>query len=323
MLVGKFGFISTTIFYFLVASFTYWILKIISASKNIYLVLFSSLFALYTAEASLRYIFRYPLTYSEKNDRGYVSFNSGTGILKDIEVAIYPTINHHFIEFDSGEVRTPSSVDGRPFAPETYNKVGLRGSVPHGKNIFLTIGDSFTEGIGTTSDSTYPVLLEKHLQNEWSQPEVLNAGVSGSDPFFQWLLFKKLEKQFAIKNVVFLLNTTDMSEVVTRGGLERFRPNGTVRYSPLPWWERLYGISFVSRLIIHNILGYNYNLMAENQQEKAYQLAAKKIGILFENKIIPYCKEHSINVVIAIHPLKDEVVTESSNYNLLEKNLKK
>ncbi len=52
-----------------------------------------------------------------------------------------------------------------------------------GKKLILTFGDSSTEGVGTTKDSTWQIFLEGNLNKALADKYfVANAGVSGYDP---------------------------------------------------------------------------------------------------------------------------------------------
>ena len=118
----------------------------------------------------------------------------------------------------------------------------------------LCLGDSYTEGVGAPYDSSYPKLLQSSLNNTGFNTQVYNAGIAGSDPFYAYQLFK--EKLFVAnpRYVFITFNSSDLTDFVYRGGLERFKPDGTVQCRTGPWYEPLYHYSYLFRLIINDIL---------------------------------------------------------------------
>ena len=55
----------------------------------------------------------------------------------------------------------------------------------------IVLGDSYAEGVGAHYDSTWPNFLSR-LLNENCQKnfEVINSGVSGSDPYYEYVLLR-------------------------------------------------------------------------------------------------------------------------------------
>ena len=113
------------------------------------------------------------------------------------------------------------------------NSLGLRGrEVSAAKKDstyrIIVFGDSFTEGFGAPGDSTYPSLLEKELNRTYTGTfEVINAGVIGSDPFYCYKLLVDRFLAYEADLVIFSINNSDITDYIFRGGLERFRADGT------------------------------------------------------------------------------------------------
>lgn len=291
--------------------------------RNAGLAALSVLLVLFCAEAYLRFVIKSRITYSEMHGQGYVSpyradladrwhlkFKEGRN-------------NIHTLEWRPYEVRDNTTMD---FAFPDYvcNELGLRGRLPvKGNKIVLAVGDSFTEGAGTPCDSTYPVLLEQRLQqydadNEWS---VINAGVSGNDPFFDWKMVQKLTARYQVSHIVFLLNTTDINDIQMRGGMERFVESGYLDYPDGPWWEPIYAISFVSRLFFHGFCGVQMNLMTNSEASMAKKRALSHLQRLFEDHVVPFSIERGIHVNVVCHPLANETPDPASDYGLLVQTL--
>lgn len=83
----------------------------------------------------------------------------------------------------------------------------------------MCLGDSFTECMGSTGDSTFEHLLA------WGNDslEVMNCGMAGSDPFFEYKLFEDKLLKYKPDDVFVFVNVSDIFDVMTRGGFERFR----------------------------------------------------------------------------------------------------
>jgi len=132
----------------------------------------------------------------------------------------------------------------------------------------LTLGDSFTEGVGADYPYSWPRVMEGSLNKAGIQTEVFNAGVSGSDI---WYLFRHLKNElFKLKPdlIIVALNNSDITDYTIRGGNERFEKDGGVTFRKQPWWRFLYRVSHLARAVI-KACGYNGLLMTE-REESAY-----------------------------------------------------
>ena len=56
---------------------------------------------------------------------------------------------------------------------------GEEASVPQYKGTFIAVGDSLTAGLGVAESEAWPALLEKKLQENGFNWQVINAGISG------------------------------------------------------------------------------------------------------------------------------------------------
>lgn len=131
---------------------------------------------------------------------------------------------------------------------------------------FFVFGDSFCEGAGVSFYDAVPQLLEKHfsLFSDSIDVKFYNLGMSGSDIVFAYHLLQKL-KNYQPDGIVFMQNSTDVNDIMVRGGLERFSDNNKLKYKPAPSWEFLYAVSHVNRAIVHRLLGFNFSLIQNNQ----------------------------------------------------------
>jgi len=172
----------------------------------------------------------------------------------------------------------------------------------------LALGDSFTEGVGVNSDSTWINLLNKKLSSYYPDTYLnsFNAGVVSSDPVFQYVLLTEKFNTFNFDMVIVAINESDITDIVLRGGFERFQDNGSVVYKALPSWEWLYGLSYIFRLVVINGLDYNHILIKDDEFEKRKTEALK---IIYETivKFYKYSKENNIELITVFHPSESEV----------------
>jgi hypothetical protein len=165
------------------------------------------------------------------------------------------------------------------------------------------------------------VFLEKQLQGMDTSWAVLNAGVSGNDPFFDWKMVQKLWSDFAVERIVFLVNTTDVHDVQIRGGMGRFLPSGELAYSSGPWWEPVYAVSLVSRLFFHGVMKVEKNLMTAEEHVRTMRHAAGLIAGLFRDHVLPCSQESGTDVLVVLHPLSNETDGSTTVYELLRDSL--
>lgn len=169
------------------------------------------------------------------------------------------------------------------------------------KKRFLVLGDSFVEGVGTPTDSTWPNLLQQNLQKDSLPIRIYNCGASGSDPFYEYVLLR--DKLLPLKpNVVIMsLNASDLDDVIARGKFERFKADGTTQYKSAPWFEPYYKHCLVLRFFLHFVLQYNSIFLSPSKIKQESSLAIKSIA----NCVIKtdsFCKSNHSDFILVIHP---------------------
>lgn len=167
------------------------------------------------------------------------------------------------------------------------------------------LGDSFTEGDGTDVDSTWLKFLERSLSKYHFKKELtfINAGIAGSDPFFEFILLKEKLLKYRPDLVLVAINSSDIADIVARGGMERFLPDGSVEFKKGPWWEAIYAVSHISRLFF-DAFGYENFLYFGSEKE----IAESKTNIV---EIISAFKELSMKnnfkLIVIFHPYRTEI----------------
>ena len=173
----------------------------------------------------------------------------------------------------------------------------------------LALGDSFTEGVGAPQDSTWVKVVGRLLASRHPDRQIttLNAGVSASDPFYAYVLLREKLVPFHPDLVIVAINSTDHDDILLRGGHERFLDDGTVTYRQPPAWEWLYGLSYISRPIIHDVLGYNYIFFRGDEMLRTQEVAAAQLRSVLED-FRDLCRTHAMSLFVVAHPVQHEVM---------------
>lgn len=180
----------------------------------------------------------------------------------------------------------------------------------------LGLGDSFTEGVGAPEDSTWLKILETNLNERPGTRKIktINAGISGNDPFFEYFILK--EKLLAHKPdlVIVAINSSDIAETITRGGMERFRTDSTIAYRQGPWFEIIFGMSYVCRAFVFEVLNYDWLLLTKEEREREETEALDKIQSCILN-FGQLAKDNSLEILLLFHPMVEEVISGSSPFD--------
>lgn len=182
----------------------------------------------------------------------------------------------------------------------------------------VCLGNSFTEGIGAPQDSTWSQLLENKLQEICNKKiTVFNAGMSGSDPYFEYMLLKEKMLEYKPDFVLVALQVTDFNFYRFRGGFERFTNNG-FQYRKPPSWERLYAVSYVYRFILNNLLNYENKFLQSHDDYLADGLNANRDIENCVNSYYQLSLQENFKLAIVFLDTKG-----GSRYDFLIKKLKK
>ena len=156
--------------------------------------------------------------------------------------------------------------------PYSINRYGIRerdfekNKKDSAIRIFVT-GDSFSEGQGAPYDSTWPHLLARYLAVDGINAEVLNTGVAGSDPIYNYVMHRDILKGCKADYIVVSINSTDFTDYLMRGGFERFHNDGTAHFRKGPWYEPIYHRSYFARGMIERLCGFPFRGVFSNEQE--------------------------------------------------------
>ena len=259
--------------------------------------------ALVSAESYLRCFDRRFASYGERNgSHEYVSMYS-QNILKSIGDLVY------------GERRTreKNSRTGKKefHYASSFNSINMRDMEhplpkPFGEYRIASLGDSFTEGVGAPQDQTWPRLLQKMLPSvNGLRTRVMNCGVNGDDTVNELQTLRERVLAYKPDMVIVAVNRSDITDIATRGGQERigrpfYRPPGS------PWWEFLFGSSFLVRHFVQGILGYDWTLKSSAELKAG---DARALDTIYQT-IMDFAHlsgERGFRLVAVFHPMKHEL----------------
>lgn len=175
----------------------------------------------------------------------------------------------------------------------------------------MALGDSFTEGRGVNQQSSWPFVLERSLnQTEGSNNfNVINGGISGSDPVFELQILKTMLLKYGLNLVIVSVNQSDIDDLIVRGGLTRYDKEGVLHYNPGPWWEGFYANSFVVRLLVHNVFEFDFLFNARKSLEEKRKIAERELLETFK-AFYNLADKEGFELMIVFHPLREEFVLE-------------
>ncbi|MBI5845809.1 MAG: hypothetical protein HZB23_14215 [Deltaproteobacteria bacterium] len=168
------------------------------------------------------------------------------------------------------------------------------------------LGDSFTEGVGVAQDQTWPRLLQKMLPSvNGLRTRVMNCGIVSHDTVDELQVLRERVLAFRPDMVIVAVNSSDITDIATKGGQERigrpfYRPPGS------PWWEFLFGSSFLVRHFVQGILGYDWTLKSSAELKAG---DARALDAIYQT-IMDFAHlsgERGFALVAVFHPMKHEL----------------
>jgi lysophospholipase L1-like esterase len=257
--------------------------------KTIKYSIYSTFVIIILLDLGLRYFTPKYRSYSEKNyGCFYISpFTNGFRNLKT-----FLLYGNNESEIKSYPANTSITYKTENFIiVHEYNELGLRErknlkELTNNKRIILTIGDSFTEGVGTHQDSTWQRFLEDKLhQSGFDNYIVINAGISDSEPFTELKLYEALQKEFKPDITILSIGSGDMLDVILKNPEEHYN-----YLTAQPFQYYFYSWSYIFRAF--SFVVYDNPEIFMNQQKFYGELVTAEDII---NKQINKLKEKQIS----------------------------
>ncbi len=143
--------------------------------------------------------------------------------------------------------------------------------------------------------------------------ELMNAGVCGSDPFFNYINYKERLAVYKPDIIIQSLSAGDvLTDMATKGGLNRFSNDQKLTPLKSPWWEPVFAISYVSRAFFY-ALGYNQQLVKQTltkQMKNDYDAELIRLFEAYDSIAL----ENNARLYIVIRPDNKYEVMDSQPY---------
>lgn len=162
----------------------------------------------------------------------------------------------------------------------------------------LAIGDSFTEGVGVDYKDTWV----KQMETRWESHNVqsINAGIGGSDPVFEFALYRDKLTAYKPDIVVLTINSSDITDIGGRGGFDRFHADGTAG-KEAPSWEWIYASHHLFRMVMHAAFNYDPSLV---KNARSPETKHKSVKIVKEaiTKFRKLTKKDGSELLVVLQP---------------------
>ncbi len=264
------------------------------------------------------------LRYSTKKYQSYSETNYGWFYISPFADGFSELKHKYYYGSDNNELNThPANIE---YLFETcdfkyvhkYNEYGLRersnlNELLKNKNLILTIGDSFTEGVGTSQDSTWQRILEKKLNDSIDKKYVVvNAGISGFDPIEEYNLMQKLLLDLSPEFVVISIGTNDIIDLIERRS-NNIKSSKSYNLISHPLGYYFYAWSYLYRATCTILYDYPEIFLSQKEFDKRANDAANTISSVLEN-ISSIGKEKGFKTIVIFYPTEDEL--ENSKFKL-------
>lgn len=327
LLLGFWGISSiilTAIIYAALLLFSRGMINVLSKNDglnpNLKLLFTVTFISLFICELSLKYIFKVGLEAQEIEGDFFYSLPYGNHHIEQLARKHILKLSDPFLI--NRPANSSNTIQTSEFTYiHNYNTLGLRGkNIDTQSKLFniVTLGDSYTEGIGAAGDSTWTKLLEDNLNDKRThglifsnKVQCINGGLAGSDPFSEYYIFKKLLLPAKPKIVLLSINGTDITDVIKYGGFERY-----THPKDAPWWAYIYQFSYIHRALMHAIYNTNWLLLTPEENRIAETKAMEKIVDCINNYYIPLATQHQFELIIVLHPMLNEL--EKNEFQLSE-----
>lgn len=237
--------------------------------------------------------------------RTYSEINRGEFISPYQEHSARVFANEPCLRYEFGNEEYQYSASNNEFGIRDRERDVLRNK--DCRIVFL--GDSFVEGAGAPSDSTWPHLLEARLQTvSGDSMEIISGGVGGSDPVFYHHLYDQWLEVFDPDVVLAAVNQSDFEDYLIRGGTERFTGHGLeYRNPPVPLF--LYQNSFLYRAYVHLVEKRDGYLITPGNRRELLRECLDEYESLFTEWHGEMLHD-GISLVVVIYPVPGDFLYE-------------
>ena len=192
-----------------------------------------------------------------------------------------------------------------------YRERPMPSASPVAQRVFV-VGDSFTEGNGTTYNNSWTRHLEAQVQMTYPEAEFYVCGISGLDPHYAWATIKNQLLDYKPTHIITTVNDSDFDDQIIRGGYSRFQSDGSVKYRDAPWFLPIYRFSHIARMLVHEFFDYDYYLIRRNNRNLQRAQVANNIAQCLRD-ISEVCTENQVRFMTVIHPVPHMICYETDH----------
>lgn len=286
-------------------------LRIYSFFNKVLLFLICFIPALFIADVGIRYLTKKYESYSESNGSSYyISTYRDNKVKWTFHKVFNINFDTYFMFHKANDTLTLSKEEFSTYL--IFNSLGFRSpeldTLSNNYKV-LALGDSFTEGIGSPIDSTWPHQLSKRISLELNREvSYFNGGLSGSEPFKNlYILEQLISKGYRPNLVVVLINSSDLMDYYIHGDEKRFQENFNGKYTLGPWWEPFYASSYIVRVLVSYFSQLDHALLTKEKKKEISQKAEKEIYKLLVNKYKPLTDSIGAKLAVFCIPLEYEI----------------
>jgi len=118
--------------------------------------------------------------------------------------------------------------------------------------------------------------------------------------FYCYKLFKDKLLKYQPDLLIVTINSSDITDYIFRGGMERFKSDGSVHFRRGPWWKLIYRYSHFTRWYVHEALKYTSTFVRRKDVERV-QNEARNAIVKCLTQLDSICKENVIDFMTVIH----------------------
>ena len=174
----------------------------------------------------------------------------------------------------------------------------------------LTAGDSFTENCCAPFEDGWTQVLERKLDSlSGMTVTVVNQGVGGSDPVAELYKYDSIFYRYSPDIVLLAINESDIDDMFIHGSYEaRYGADGQSFY-PVegPWWEPLYGMSYVARRMVHGLFHMDSFFLSEYDDDQGQRKLAQFMDVC--QRWQERAARDSFELLLVFHPFEDHFRT--------------
>lgn len=194
------------------------------------------------------------------------------------------------------------------------NELGLSGKLPPKQKSktekrVLLLGDSFTEGVGCSDDSTTAIQLSRLAGSDGKHNytiTVINGGVATHDPVFSYKMLHDKLLVYKPDLVIINISLGDLFDMKIRGAEERYDENSDLRPIHCHLLEPLFYASRIFRMVNNKLLKQSSLFVPMDMSAVNFDTTINQLNSLFV-KYIQLGEQYEFQFAIVYFPILPEM----------------